>query len=295
MKRIAMMLAFVAACGLSITSAYAGPGCCKKNGQATCTASGNFPKMSYLVGDKEVGCPMAAADMAKAGNTKVIYLVGDKRFDTEAAGMTGLAQASEEFVQRFTSIACVSADGKVSYCDEKGNKACCSKDASVASAGGKTCHSEATATMAKGEGKTCSHATKAATASAEKSDSKGCCKNGAKTEQASLAKAEGKACCQSGKGVKFTVAGRTFDKWDDAVKAREQAIASTKKVSMQYVVDGKTVSCSSEVCPKAKAAGKVQYVVGDAKTNCEIEARINLAKAQFDALQRPADKKVAKM
>ncbi len=93
--------------------------------------------------------------------------------------------------------------------------------------------------------------------------------------------------------MKFRVAGREFDKWEDAVKARDEVRAAVKLVKMSYLVDGKKVNCSSQICPKAKAAGKVKFVVADKETSCEITARITLARARFEAAQNIDNKKVA--
>lgn len=322
MKRIVWALALVTACGLMASTAYAGPGCCKsKTAQATCTASNDFPKLVRLVGDKEIGCPEAAAKMAKESNSKIVYVVAGEKYDCEQKAMTALAVASEDYVQKFTSIACVGADGKVMYCGDKGSKSCGSTESASLVKSGSSCHSKAVgASMAKTEGSSCN---KTREASMVKAESKSGCSKGeatvAKAEgaschgkggaaSASLAKADSKpGCCMSKgaamasaescknmKGVKFMVAGRTFEKYEDAEKAHDEAVAAIKKVSIQYMVDGKKVECASQVCPKAKADGKVQYVVCETKTNCEVEARINLAKAQYDVLKQ-SDKKVAKL
>jgi hypothetical protein len=68
-----------------------------------------------------------------------------------------------------------------------------------------------------------------------------------------------------------------------------------RAVSLKYVVDGKEVGSSSDVCPLAKMAGKVQYMVNGEKTPCETTARISLAKAQYEAATKKTEKKVAAM
>lgn len=132
--------------------------------------------------------------------------------------------------------------------------------------------------------------------------------------KAALAKAEGKACASACKkesfacvskdefakaiktdGAKFIVLARNFDSYDDAVKARAAAMDAMKVVKMTYVVEGKEVDCSSKVCPMAKKAGKVEYVIGETKTHCEVSARISMAKAQFDAAKKAGDQKIAKI
>jgi hypothetical protein len=59
---------------------------------------------------------------------------------------------------------------------------------------------------------------------------------------------------------------------------------------MTYVVDGKEVDDCAKVCPKAKAAGKVQFVVGETRTSCEDTARYTLAKAQYEAAKGVGEK-----
>ena len=114
----------------------------------------------------------------------------------------------------------------------------------------------------------------------------GCCKSG----RTALAKADGAGCCKDAKSVKYMVAGRTFDSYDAAAKAREQALSAVKTVSMKYIVDGKEVGCSSQVCPKAKADGKVTYVVNNEKMTSESDARIAAAKAKYEAARSAAEK-----
>ncbi|MFQ5411264.1 MAG: hypothetical protein ACE5EC_03170 [Phycisphaerae bacterium] len=376
------ILAIALACSFGISAAYAGPGCtAKKDSKVktaksscsakaartakSCCASEGFPSLTRFVGDKAVGCPMAAEKLAKEQGAEIIFAIGDKKFCCKKSAMKALAKASEDYVTRFTSIACV-IDGKVKYCGDscRGTKAtltsagcksscgsakttlastdqcheifakmmklakadakdCCAatldkfakslceatctsgKKAGLVKADGKGTCSASRTKLTKADGKACCKAGKKASlakadgkstcsaskAKLTKAKGKACCKAGKK---ASLAKADdGKACCKTAKNVKFRVAGREFDKWEDAVKARDEVRAAVKLVKMSYLVDGKKVDCSSQICPKAKAAGKVKFVVADQETSCEITARIALAHAQFEAAQNIDNKKVA--
>ena len=408
MRRIATILAVVAACSLGVSTARAGVGCCSKKAgaqktkmaKATCSAkkacadADAFPTMVQLVGEKTVTCPIAAKKLAQESGQKVIYVVGDKKFQCCQAATTALADRSEAYLNKFLTIACV-VDGKVIDCDQKcgdgpgcggakaklssaGGKACsktCAKAAKLAAAKDKACSKTCNAKRAMAKGKTCPFAA----AKLAKAGGKACCKAGAKKAKlasadgkacsktcnakmamakgktcpfaaAKMAKAGGKACCkagakkaklaaangrtcsktctkaaklaktggksgyhagykagyaagyaaathdslvkvhgrswlQQGKTVKYRVAGRDFDTWADAVRARDRAVAAVKKVNMTFIVDGKEVACSSQVCPKAKAAGKVQFVVSGQKMQCEIKARAALARAQCQAAQ----------
>ena len=157
---------------------------------------------------------------------------------------------------------------------------------------------------AKADGKECTKKCPLEAAKAAKADGKECTKK-CPLEAAKLAKANGKVCskakahCESfaaqGKTVKYRVVGRDFDTWDDAVEARDQASAAAKKVGMKYIVDGKEVACASQVCPKAKAAGKVVYVVSGEKMECQYRARAALAKAQCKAAKEACTKLLARM
>lgn len=313
MKRFVIVaVALAAVCAFSADLAWAGPGCCKskqdskdtKLSSMTACSMGEFPHLTMLVGDKEFDCPMAADKAAEEKGAKVRFAVAGEQFDCKDKAMAMLADVSERFVGRYTTIAAV-VDGKTIYCAEDMTGCCKAK---TASAEGSSCSkSKAALASAKSEGSSCSKS-KAVLAS-DKSKGSSCCKS-----KAALAKAEGKACASACKkesfacvskeefakaiktdGAKFIVLARNFDSYDDAVKARAAAMDAMKVVKMTYVVEGKEVDCSSKVCPMAKKAGKVEYVIGETKTNCEVSARISMAKAQFDAAKKAAGQKLAKM
>lgn len=304
MKRFVLVaVAFAAVCAFTTNLAWAGPGCCKskqdskdtKLSSLTACSMGEFPHLTMMVGDKEFDCPMAADKAAEEKGVKVRFAVAGEQFDCKDKAMTALADVSERFVGRYTTIAAV-VDGKTIYCAEDMSGCCKSK---TASAEGSSCSkSKAALASAKSEGSSCSKS-KAALAS-DKGEGSSCSKS-----KAALAKAEGKACASACKkesfacvskdefakaiktdGAKFIVLARNFDSYDDAVKARAAAMDAMKVVKMTYVVEGKEVDCSSKVCPMAKKAGKVEYVIGETKTHCEVSARISMAKAQFDAAKK---------
>lgn len=313
MKRFVLVaVAFAAVCAFTTNLAWAGPGCCKskqdskdtKLSSLTACSMGEFPHLTMMVGDKEFDCPAAADKAAEEKGVKVRFAVAGEQFDCKDKAMTALADVSERFVGRYTTIAAV-VDGKTIYCAEDMSGCCKSK---TASAEGSSCSkSKAALASAKSEGSSCSKS-KAALAS-DKGEGSSCSKS-----KAALAKAEGKACASACKkesfacvskdefakaiktdGAKFIVLARNFDSYDDAVKARAAAMDAMKVVKMTYVVEGKEVDCSSKVCPMAKKAGKVEYVIGETKTHCEVSARISMAKAQFDAAKKAGDQKIAKI
>jgi len=303
-------LACICTLGISVTNA-GGPGCSGEKTAAkgegctkTCSAAGDgFPAMVMSVNGKNFDCCLAAAKAAKDSNTKVTYIVGDEKFDCKDKATVALADMSERYVGRYMTIACV-ADGKVMYCSDSAG-CCSSKGAAMASA--KSCSGEA----ASAKSGSCPHAASAAKTDGDaKSDGStktvaageskaSCCKSGA----TAMAKAEGgccksgqmmsskdiEACCKNAKEVKYMVLGRTFSKRDEAERALKNAHDSIKAIKMAYIVDGKQVDNAADVCPMAKAAGKVVYLVNQQKINCEFEARIALARAQYDAAKNFAE------
>jgi len=67
--------------------------------------------------------------------------------------------------------------------------------------------------------------------------------------------------------------------------ARTQLVAAAiEKVSMKYAVAGKEAACSNCAAAMAKeASAPIEYVVGDQKTTCQVTARLNLARAKYQA------------
>ncbi len=322
MRRLFTLAAALACvCSFTAASVFAGPACCsgdkdkgtkitaKSDASCTKTCGGTtegFPTMAMVVNGKSYECCMSAAKAAKDAKTGIIYQVADQKFDCKDKAMAALADVSEEYVENYMTIACV-ADGKVMLCKDK--TSCCAekgaKGATVSAKSEGTCTKGETTVAAKSEGGTCTKTGEKTTAVAAKSDNAGCCKSGAKAIAAksdgcckdgtkakavAMTKEEIEACCKNAKEVKYMVMGRNFKTRDEAAKARESAMTAVKPIAMKYIVDGKEVSCASEVCPTAKAEGKVKYMVNKDKMDCEIEARIALAKAKFEAARDFAEK-----
>jgi len=304
MRKLTTLSMLLAAFAMTVPTAHAGPGCCSKKkdakvkscsqGKAACSAksacgTNSFPAMLAKVGDKVLDCRTTAGKLAKASGDKIIFLVGDSEFVSEAKAMSVLADASEKFVEQFVTISCV-VDGKVILCgdscaDGKKTSAQCAEKA-------KSCGTRANKqggdkiAKAKADGKGCCKEGKIAKA---KTGGKGC-QAASKTR---AVKADGKDCCPEGKNVVFRVAGRDFKTRGAAVKAREQVATAVQKIRMSYLIDGEAVQCSSQIDDKAKAAGKVKYCVGESKTGCHLTARVELAKAQFEAAKNACTKLVA--
>jgi len=90
------------------------------------------------------------------------------------------------------------------------------------------------------------------------------------------------------------VLGREFTDYQAARAAREAALAEIRRVKMTCVVNGVEVEDVEQVCPKAKAAGQVEFVVGKEHLKCADAARCALAKAQYEAA-RAAGEKLARL
>jgi hypothetical protein len=107
--------------------------------------------------------------------------------------------------------------------------------------------------------------------------------------------------------VAYRVASMTFESKEDAEKAAKAAAEAAETVSMKMVVDGKEVKCdktaekacskgaktSGATCHKdgkdAKAAEKgepSEFIVGEYKTKCPIDARVHLAQARIEAAMK---------
>lgn len=305
MKRAGIVaLALIVACGLGVSAAWAGPGCGAHKEAKTASASscgsmiGDFPKIVMMVGDETFECPSSADKAAKSHDAKIVYAVAGEKFDCKDKASEALACASECYIKKFTTVATV-VDGRVIFASDKDCKSTCSgkettvaakssgcnksKETTVAATSG-GCSKTKELTLAKASGKGCCQS-KSAMASA------GCCKSKAQT----MTQAQIDAEVKSAKVVKYMVLGKTYDCPKEASKTRDEALAAIKTVHMKYVVDGKEVGSSEDVCPMAKKFGKVQYVVGTEKTGCETSARVTLAKAQFEAAKKAAEKKVATM
>jgi len=97
----------------------------------------------------------------------------------------------------------------------------------------------------------------------------------------------GEMAKKENKKVQYRVASFTFEKQDDADKAVKQAKEAAEKVSMKWMVGEKCFTCPVEATKAAKSDGKqVDFVVGDVKTQCDKQARVNLAKARIEAAMK---------
>lgn len=289
MRRGLLLIVAVAVVGsLGISSALAGPGCGnqKPGDMAKMTASdemmcipGTFPSMVMMVGDKTYDSLKDAEMAAKAQDGKVVYVVGKDKFEDMNKAAEALACAAECYVNRFVSIGCT-VDGNIVYCCADTN----SQRQAVCPVTGKTVSQE------KGR---CG-----VNDAAAKKDGMGACQK-ACFKDGKIVTADGKTC-DPAKCAPFVVAGQTYKTWQEAEKAHKAAVKAAEHIKLTYLVDGQKVNDAEKVCPKAKAAGKVQFVVNkDNKpcdeTSCEMNARFLMAKAQYESARDVVIEKSAKL
>lgn len=128
----------------------------------------------------------------------------------------------------------------------------------------------------------------------------------------------GELAKKEGKKVQYRVAAYNFETKEAAEKAAASAKEAANKVVMKTLKDGKEVACSSSCsndtaksCPEAKAAGNaqtasagqcpstgakaeaVEYVVGDQKFTCPLEAKVQFQKARIAAAMAAMEKELA--
>jgi hypothetical protein len=298
MRKLMTVLAIGCVCMFAVSAVYAGPGCGAKGHEATevkagsscgskattvaesgsgcsskmmavCAKAGEeMPTMTAWVGDKQFECCEAAGKYAADNGGKVIYAVAGEKFESSEEAHKAFLCATDCHVKRFVSVA-YEVDGKWVYCDSEGKASGCSTGTKLTSAEGK-------------EESGCTKSKDAAVASAsEKGEKAASCHGKDKPEAAKMA--------DMSKAKKFRVAGHIYTSFDDAKKASERAQKAIEGVKMAYVVDGKKVECSTQVCPSAAKAGKVEYVVGEQRTKCETTAKLNLARAQVEAAKKSLD------
>ncbi len=86
--------------------------CCQKSGDAAkagcsekdAAACKDMPKMSYVVGDKSVCCPMEAEKLASGDKAKIQYRVGEKTFAQQSEAQVELAAALDGYLTKITTV-----------------------------------------------------------------------------------------------------------------------------------------------------------------------------------------------
>lgn len=103
------------------------------------------------------------------------------------------------------------------------------------------------------------------------------------------------SCCKT--SGTHTVAGKSCKCEKQGAANAELVKAAIKDIKMTYAVGEKSCNCPHEAGSIAKTSGaKMEYVVGEEKTCCNMTARLTLAKAKYKAAVQAlaaADKKAA--
>lgn len=110
---------------------------------------------------------------------------------------------------------------------------------------------------------------------------------------AAVAKKENKA-------VEYRLASFAFKAEDSAKRAAADAKVAAEKVSMKWVVEGKDYCCSqmaNDAAAKCESK-KIEYVIGETKTECSIMAEVELMRAKIvaagEVLTKAADSRIAR-
>ena len=236
MLRYKTVLALVAVLGLGMMTADTFGQCSKSKAtqvaakKAGCCQSA-FPTMKTLVGDKDYGCHVSAEKAAKASDAKIVYVVAGEKYGCRISATKALADAAEDYVKKYTTIACV-VDGKVMYCDDKSS--CSSEAKGKTVSAGATCSKSRTATLVKEDGR--SDDAKASTCS--------------KSRTAKLAKAAG--CCSSKSKTAKLV---KEDARSDDSKASTCSKSRTAKLAKAEAASGCSKSRTAKLAKAEAASG----------------------------------------
>ena len=89
-------------------------------------------------------------------------------------------------------------------------------------------------------------------------------------------------CEKTGQAMRYRVGPAVFDSAEQAVIAAAMARGMAQSVNVSYEVDGKATTCAktaSKMCDQGKA---MTYVVGQTKTNCNVQADHMLASERLN-------------
>jgi hypothetical protein len=81
------------------------PGVCATEGSSCCLSAGmeKLPKIAYLVGEKSLCCEESAKATAASTKAKLIYVVGNEKFDSSDKAFVSLVDQTEKFVAAFAT------------------------------------------------------------------------------------------------------------------------------------------------------------------------------------------------
>ncbi|HEY3244802.1 MAG TPA: hypothetical protein VGM03_15785 [Phycisphaerae bacterium] len=90
-------------------------GCCKTNALVAKVMQ-SLPHVTYKIGDQETACPEEAAKLAKADeDVKIVYLVGNKSFESKDEAFAQLATVLDSEAEKMLTVR-YSVDGECMYC-----------------------------------------------------------------------------------------------------------------------------------------------------------------------------------
>ncbi|MDX2199134.1 MAG: hypothetical protein SF069_09205 [Phycisphaerae bacterium] len=87
------------------------------------------------------------------------------------------------------------------------------------------------------------------------------------------------------KPAMFALASYEFPNKSAAEKAAAAARAEAEKIQMKMMVDGKEYTCADSAKAACTSGKKMEYVVGDTKSCCDVMAGVELTKARIMAAQ----------
>ncbi len=86
-------------------------------------AMSKLPQISYQVGEETTHCAQTAAKLAEEAGVEIKYVVADESYCCEQKAQVALVEATEEFVNAFTTPAVCEKSGTTTIA---GQKVCCS-------------------------------------------------------------------------------------------------------------------------------------------------------------------------
>jgi hypothetical protein len=86
--------------------------CCITDGMA------KLPKISYLVGEEALCCEESAKSVAASAKAKVVYVVGEEKFDSSEKAFVSLVDQTEKFVSAFATPSTCKISGTTTIAGE---------------------------------------------------------------------------------------------------------------------------------------------------------------------------------
>jgi hypothetical protein len=219
-------------------------------------AASGMPVMHYKVGEKTTCCPKAAAEMAKADDATIKYVVNETEYTNNSEALQAYAKVLDEYLGTLTSVRYAVGDKCVN---------CPMAAAALAKDSGETVKYRV-ASFTFADKAAADKAADAARTASEKVEM-----TMVVDGQETKCDAAAKATCH--KSADDATASKTCDK---------SAHDATAKKTCDKSADGAT------------AAKTCEYRVGDTKTCCAATAKVELAKARIETAQKALEEIAAK-